>query len=272
MNLATRVLHAQADAWAAQARLRPGGATAELPGARLAASGLPHPQHNGADLTDARLVDEAAVARWFADHDVPWAWRVPAARRWDAGQLVITQRLMGLEPASFRPAPLPADVELRIAGEADADAVVGVDLAAFGGSEAPARAWLAGLLAASERGAVAAVALATWRGEPVATAYAVHSAERAGPAALLAGVAVLPAARRRGIGAAISSWLLARAFTAGAALAHLQPDDERAARVYRRLGFTEVPGLQIRSPSPIRAPTPALGRSTVHRRGVPEAP
>ncbi|NAZ78234.1 hypothetical protein GTQ99_22905, partial [Kineococcus sp. T13] len=151
MDLASLVLHAQADAWAEQARLRPGGASAELPGARLAASGLPHPQHNGADLTDASAVDEAAVARWFAERELPWAWRVPALRGWEGGRLLLEQRLMGLPAQDLRPAPLPAGVAVRTATPADADAVVAVDVAAFGGPPAPARAWLAGLLAASGR-------------------------------------------------------------------------------------------------------------------------
>ena len=88
-------------------------------------------------------------------------------------------------------------------------------------------------------------ALASLDGKPVGTAYAVRSDGLAGPAVYLAGVAVLPEARRRGVGAAISSWLLERAFAAGAELAHLHPDDDRAARVYARLGFTEVPGFDI---------------------------
>jgi hypothetical protein len=47
------------------------------------------------------------------------------------------------------------------------------------------------------------------------------------------------------VGAAVSSWLLAQGLAAGADLAHLQADTEEAARVYRRLGFVETPGLEI---------------------------
>ena len=56
---------------------------------------------------------------------------------------------------------------------------------------------------------------------------------------------MLAAARRRGVGAALSSWLLERGFAAGAELAHLNPDTDEAARLYGRLGFTETPGLDI---------------------------
>ena len=61
----------------------------------------------------------------------------------------------------------------------------------------------------------------------------------------MAGVAVLVEARRRGVGAAMSSWLLERGFAAGAELAHLNPDTDTAARLYGRLGFTELPGHDI---------------------------
>jgi GNAT superfamily N-acetyltransferase len=56
---------------------------------------------------------------------------------------------------------------------------------------------------------------------------------------------VLPEARRRGVGAGVSSWLLERAFAGGAELAHLNPDTHAAARIYERLGFTELPGHDI---------------------------
>ncbi|WP_432572353.1 GNAT family N-acetyltransferase [Kineococcus sp. SYSU DK005] len=240
------VRHAHADAWRELALSHPGGAAGDLPGARLASSGLPFPQFNGADVTDPALVDPAAVAAWFAAAGVPWAWRVPAGADRPEGPLVVAQRLMGLHGEDLRPAPAPRGVELRLAGPADLEDVVAVDVRAFGGDPASARAWTAPHLSAPR----VAVGLARLEGRAVGTAYAVRSDGAAGPAVLLGGVAVLPEARRRGIGAALSSWLLAGALGAGARLAHLQPDDERAARVYARLGFTEVPGLEVRAPRP----------------------
>jgi len=59
------------------------------------------------------------------------------------------------------------------------------------------------------------------------------------------GIGVLPTARRRGVGAALSSWLVARAFEHGAVLAHLQTESDGAARVYARLGFDEFNGIDI---------------------------
>jgi predicted GNAT family acetyltransferase len=68
---------------------------------------------------------------------------------------------------------------------------------------------------------------------------------RAGPCLYVGGVAVLPHARRRGITAAVTFWLLERGFPAGAELAHLHPDTDAAARLYGRLGFAETAGFDV---------------------------
>jgi GNAT superfamily N-acetyltransferase len=147
---------------------------------------------------------------------------------------------MGLPRAAFRPAPEVDALALRAAGPGDLATVVALDGAAFG-TDPAAATWFESLLA----GRRAEVALAELDGEPAGTAYTLRSDGAAGPALFLGGVAVAPVSRRRGVGAALSSWLLARGFAAGAELAHLCPDTEEAARIYARLGFTEVPGLDI---------------------------
>ena len=43
----------------------------------------------------------------------------------------------------------------------------------------------------------------------------------------------------------MTSWLLEQAFADGAALAHLNPDSDAAARLYARLGFVETAGLDV---------------------------
>lgn len=242
------VARAHADAWAVQSGTRPGGATALLPGVRVVCSGTRHAQYNGADLLDPWLADPAAVAAWFADRGTPWAWRVPAELGWTGGELFFRQRLMGLHLTSFRPVRLPEDCTVAVAGAGDLDDVVTVDVAAFGGSRSVTRQWLAGHLATPgvEVAVVRRAPGPRGRGRAVGTAYTVLSQGDAGPAVMLAGVGVVPDERGRGIAAGLSSWCLARGFAAGAAFAHLQPDDERAARVYARLGFTEAPGLEIR--------------------------
>jgi GNAT superfamily N-acetyltransferase len=148
---------------------------------------------------------------------------------------------MALDPAAFRPALAPAGVELRIAGPADLDLVAAIDATAFGGEAGASASWMGpGLGADGFR-----VVVASFEGVPVATATSVVTNDWAGPAVGLFGVAVVPQARRRGIGAAVSSWLLEHAFADGARLAHLNPDTEEAARLYTRLGFAESPGFDI---------------------------
>ena len=61
----------------------------------------------------------------------------------------------------------------------------------------------------------------------------------------LGGIGVVHGARRRGVAAAMSAWLLRRAFHGGARLAHLHPESDAAARVYDRLGFRAAGALDI---------------------------
>jgi GNAT superfamily N-acetyltransferase len=139
------------------------------------------------------------------------------------------------------PAPEVPGLRIELAGPAQLDAVVAVDSAAFGDDPALVRLWFEPHL----RATCAAVVVATLADELVATAHTVRSDGLAGPCLYVGGVAVLAQARRRGVGAAISSCLLARGFAAGAELAHLNPDTDAAARIYERLGFVETAGLEI---------------------------
>lgn len=236
-----RVAHA--DAWEAHGHYRAatGGGTTRLPGIRLMASGLPHPQWNNGDVLDPGAVDIDAVAAWYAAKGVPWGVRVPQGMAWPYGRHLLCKRLMGLTPASFRPASEPDGVTLRIAGTADADAVLAVDTVAFEEPVDIEQPWVEPLLSQPS----VTVCLAERDGEPVGSGYCLVTGGDAGPAAYVAGVGVAPHARCCGIGAAVSSWLVARGLEAGAQLAHLHPDTEDAARIYRRLGFEEVDGYDI---------------------------
>jgi ribosomal protein S18 acetylase RimI-like enzyme len=240
---ATWVRTAHADAWEAHGRFREphGGGATRLPGIRLMASGLPHPQWNSGDVVDAEMVDVDAVRRWYADRRVPWGVRVPAEVRWPHGRLLFRKRLMGLTPAAFVPADTPAGMTLRRATPADVDAVLAVDTVAFDEADEVERPWVAPLL--SQPGVT--VCLAEVDGAPVGAGHVLVSDGDAGPAAYVAGIGVLPAHRRRGIGAAVSSWLVEQGWQAGARLAHLHPDTDEAAAIYRRLGFVEVDGVDI---------------------------
>jgi GNAT superfamily N-acetyltransferase len=239
---ASRVHVAHADAWQAEGRLREqhGGGALDVRGLRLMASGLPQPQWNSADVMDADADLDAARA-FYAARGAGWGVRVPPAIPWRHGRKLLTLRLMSLSPADFGPVPAPAGLEIVAAGAADLDAVLHVDATAFAEEPEVERAWLEPHLGAPE----VDVALAVLDGEPVGTGYTVRTDDRAGPCLYLAGVAVLPAARRRGVGAALSSWLLERGLDAGAELAHLHADTPDAARVYARLGFEDAEGLDV---------------------------
>ena len=240
--LDARIRTAHADAWAVEGALREpyGGGAATLPGIRLMASGLAHPQWNSADVTGPGADLDAARA-FYAERGVRWGVRVPAGMTWRAGRHLFRMELMGLAPADLIAPPAVPGLTLRAAGPDDLETVLAIDTSAFGSDPDEYRPWTEPHLHAP----AITVALAELEDEPVGTAYTVRSDGAAGPAAFLAGVAVLEPFRRRGIAAAMSAWLLERAFADGARLAHLHPDTDAAARVYSRLGFTPAGALDI---------------------------
>jgi GNAT superfamily N-acetyltransferase len=229
---------AHADAAEVEGRLREpfGGGAARLRGLRAMSSGLLALQWNSADVTDSDA-DLDAAREFYGS--LPWGLRVPIGIPWSTGRRLLRQPLMALHAGDLRAAAAVPGLELREAD--DLEAVLAVDGAAFGSDPEASRPW-----AAPHMGAAGiTVALAYLGAEPVATAYSIRSAGDAGPALLLAGVGVVPAARRRGVGAAVSAWLLRRGFATGARFAHLHADSEEAARVYARLGFAGAGALDI---------------------------
>jgi len=87
------------------------------------------------------------------------------------------------------------------------------------------------------------VAVATPDGAAVATGPVLGSEGWAEPAGYVSGIRVEPAARRRGVAAAVTSWLMEQA--GDVHLWHLHPDTDAAARIYERLGFVEVDSFDI---------------------------
>jgi len=241
--LAGRAQRAHGDAWQQLGRIHApdGGGTCRLPGIRLMASGIPHEQWNNADVDDPAAVDIGPVVTWYADRRVPWGVSVPAGAQWPHGRLLFRQRLMALPAALLAAAEAPAGIDIRAAGSADLDAVLIVDAAAFGATVERQRPWLAPLVSADD----AVVAVAHDGERAVGCGFAVVAEGDAGPTVFIGGIAVLEAARRRGIGGAVTSWLVEQGVARGADLAHLNPDTDVAASVYRRLGFIEVPGFDI---------------------------
>jgi GNAT superfamily N-acetyltransferase len=233
---------AQADALAEQGRLREsvGGAVACPRDLMVMTAGFEAEGVNSGDVMGPDPDLDAARA-FFAEHGVTWGLRVPEEMPWEHGRLLFRRRLMGMERGSFRRAGDIPGLEVRVAGPEDLPTVLHIDSTAFALDRIENTRWLEPLLVAER----VEFALASLEGEPAGTAYVLRSDGGAGPSAYLAGVAVLPEARRRGVGAGISSWLLGRAFDRGAELAHLNPDTDAAARIYERLGFAELPGHDI---------------------------
>jgi GNAT superfamily N-acetyltransferase len=242
-----RVWSAHGDAWQAEGRLREshGGGVAALPGIRLMASGLPHAQWNNGDVTDPALVDVDAVRAWYAarayGNGVPWGVRVPAGSSFRHGRHLFRKRCMGLLRDGFRAVRPSSEVTIGQARPADVDIVARIDASAFSDPVEQIRPWVGPHIGATGF----RVALARLEGEPVGVATAIHTNTRAGACVGIFGVGVLERVRRRGIGSALTSWLLERAFARGATLAHLNPDSDAAARLYAQLGFVECAGLDI---------------------------
>jgi len=241
---AAQVRAAHGDAWQAEGTLRRafGGGVTTVRGARLMASGIDHPQWNNADVDDPAAADIDAMREWYAGIGVPWGVRVPAGAAWRHGRFLFRKRLMGLAlGGGVAASPVPGVVVRRARAE-DLDGVLHVDVIGFEVADAGLeRKWIEPHLDVEHID----VALAELDGEPVGTGYALRSDGRAGAALYVGGLAVLPDARRRGVASAVTEWLLGRGSAAGAQLAHLHPDTDEAARIYARLGFVEVDGLDI---------------------------
>jgi ribosomal protein S18 acetylase RimI-like enzyme len=77
---------------------------------------------------------------------------------------------------------------------------------------------------------------------------AVGSHQRVGAVTEIVGVATLPAARRRGLAAAVTAALVADARERGAEVIFLSAGSEDVARVYARLGFVRIGTAGLASP------------------------
>ena len=234
---------AHADAWQVEGLLRQelGGGAAELPGVRLMASGLAHPQWNSGDVDDPAAVDLEQVRAWYAGRAASWGLRLPGGVPWPHGHRILSKALWARTLDDLPPRSAAGGLELVPAGPDDLADMLAVDSAAFGSDPAEEEPWSAPHL----RSDVVDVLLGRLDGVPVATGYAVLSDGRAGPAAHVGGIGVVPAYEGRRIGTALTLALLHRARAAGAEMAHLEPETPRAAGVYERLGFAEAASLDI---------------------------
>lgn len=69
---------------------------------------------------------------------------------------------------------------------------------------------------------------------------AVASCKPVGKFAEIVGVATLPSARRRGLGAAVTAFLASHVFAQGVETVLLSAEDDNVARIYRQIGFHRV--------------------------------
>lgn len=235
-----------ADAAQVDGRLRAGvgGATHQLPGARLASSGLPVARWNLADVDDPALVDPRAVAGWYAGAGggVPWRTRVPAGRPWPQGRRVLTARCLVLEPAAFRGVEPRPGVRLREARRGDEEAVASVLADQLDLPDELCRRWLAPQLASSRHHVV----LLEHDGRVAALGVGVRTFDRAGPCTALAATSFHDDAREAGLDAVLLSDLVARALAGGARLAvRVTEDAGEDVAPLLRLGFAETGGLDV---------------------------
>jgi len=170
------------------------------------ASGLSYAHLNAACVTDPALADIDQAREWYRSRDLAWGALLPSGSPWPHGRLRLTLRLMAVEPARFSATSAPFGLALRRAGSSDVDAVVTVDTGAFGSGVAAARAWLEPLCRSDE--AVIAVESSMACPSRPATRF---SAMGGRAKRLPRWDRSAPAARRRGVAAALSTWLLAAA-------------------------------------------------------------
>ncbi|WP_033209512.1 GNAT family N-acetyltransferase [Streptomyces bikiniensis] len=165
-----------------------------------------------------------------------------------SGLTVHEHPLMVLEGAP--PAvPEPEGVAVRMvdADDPGLESAVAAPYTAFGFPPEPGTAertaaritaGLTRLAAAFESGAEGGSALAAGQHQPV------------GGVSEVVGVGTVPAARRRGLGLAVTAALVADARARGAELVFLSASDADVARLYGRLGFRTVATALIAEPGP----------------------
>jgi ribosomal protein S18 acetylase RimI-like enzyme len=168
------------------------------------------------------------------------------------GLAVTDHPLLVLAPAALRPVPRPAGVQLHLVGPDDdlaaITAVAHVGFAHPGTATGPVGAAAVTRAAARrdpdalgfERARLQAghtvMAVALLDGQPAA----VGSHQPVGPVTEVVGVATVPVWRRRGLGAAVTDFLVEDARRRGAETVLLSAGDDAVARVYERLGFRRV--------------------------------
>jgi ribosomal protein S18 acetylase RimI-like enzyme len=181
----------------------------------------------------------------------------------EAGLAVREHPLLALDRAAWPPLPPPPGVTVRLAGPRSTDLPLLRSVATLAFGEPGTAAGPVGrreLLAAAAAVPEAGVSDTRERLRAgltvIAAAYdeegplAVGSHQPVGGVTEIAGVGTLPAARRRGLAAAVTGELVRDALERGLEVVFLTAADEEVARIYRRLGFGRIATALIAEPPP----------------------
>jgi ribosomal protein S18 acetylase RimI-like enzyme len=185
-----------------------------------------------------------------------------------AGLAVLEAPLMVLDPTALPAAPAPgvrlldpaaatfvADTELSRAVAAVGFGTPGTAGGGAGAAERDkARVELEAAAVEEERQAIISGRRFTAVAElPDTGVVASGIGMRAGDVVEIAGVATLPAFRRRGLGAALTLTLARQALADGAELVFLSASSDDVARVYLSVGFRRIGTACIAEPAPVPA-------------------
>ncbi len=225
----------------------PGAEVLEMDGLLLAFANVPDAPVNATLVISEPPDPEAALAaaeRAFRERDRPFGLDVAVGRHpsmdraiREAGlTLLFSWPAMVVRVADIPETAIPHGIRVEpVTDERGASAIAHVEQEGFGSDREIAERFYAAASMPSTKGR----SFVAWDGdEPVGMAAAyVHDS-----AVGIFGVAVVPAARRRGIATALSA-IAARAFPADLAWLHTNDDAARAA--YERLGFRDVAEWEV---------------------------
>ncbi len=225
----------------------PGAEVLEIDGLLLAFANVSDPPVNSALVISEPSDPAAALSaaeQAFRERDRPFGLDVAVGRHpsvdraiRDAGlTLLFAWPGMAVPVDEIPPLAIPAGIRVApVVDERDAAAIAHVEQEGFGSEREIAERFYA----AASYGGDGARSFVAWEGnDPVGMAAAYLHAGAIG----IFGVAVVPAARRRGIATALSI-TAARAFPAD--LAWLHTNDEAARSVYERIGFREIAEWEV---------------------------
>jgi GNAT superfamily N-acetyltransferase len=198
-----------------------------------------------------RALDVPEAFEWVAETS---PWFAGAATR--AGLTVHVHPLLVLDAAAWRPSDPPEDMQVRRIEADDPYLVASRSVAAVAFAYPGTEMDDVGRDDAHENPALDAFARERIKAGTTVT-YAAFGED--GPVSVgshqpvdgvteIVGVGTVPSARRRGLGAAVTSALVDDALRSGAELVFLAAAEDAVARIYARLGFVRVATAMVAAP------------------------